>query len=348
MVMNLKNEIGIFSKVKNSDLSDFKNELKELKNLFGVLMVNKNTIESLYFLYLNLSADETLFGFSIVNGKLVNRQAGFLVQFFQEFIDNGFSFPKRKMAIEIFIHLCDKNIGKEWLCKLLKTNILEECDFNQVGHLKEFHLPNLIAFIKILDAYSINLKCPEEKRNSYLIFNILKILDAEEIDEFTADDLRFFVKKILPQLVERLSSQISEAEIFDNISKILSWFLIWKNHLHRIEVEPPEVEAYYNIDFSIIIKYVTEYLWWNNGFKYQKKNKVFTFGSQEFYFLAAGGSIRKVPDHHPYTRRMAREFVGLQYDLDLGAEEDMYIYLYVKSLGGGEVIWINGILLYKN
>ena len=336
MILDLKKEVGIFSKIKNSDLSDFQFELKELNNLFGALVVNENTVESLYFLYLNLSADKTLWGFSIVDGRLVEKQAGYLVQFFQSFTEKGFSFPKRKMAMEVFIQLCDKNIGTDDLCKLLKTNLLERCKLDQVRQLKRFHQPNLVTFITIHDAYSIDLKCDEGKRISDLVFKILKRLDTEKIDEFTAHDLYFFIQKILPQFVKRLSTQISVAEIYSNISKMINWFLVWKNHLHQSEGEPPEVAAYYETDFPTIIKYVTEYLWWNNGFKYQKKQKVFAFGSQEFYFLAIGGSIRKVPNHHAYTRRMAREFVGLRYDLNLGNHEDMYLYLYVKSLGGGE------------
>ena len=116
---------------------------------------------------------------------------------------------------------------------------------------------------------------------------------------------------------------------------MVSWFQVWKNHKYQIEENLSENAEYYNTGFTTIIKYVTKYLWWNNGLNYGNGKKEFSFSSPEFYFLATGSSIRKVPNHHPFTRRMAREFVGLPYELDLGEREDIYIYLYVKSLGGG-------------
>ena len=335
MIFDFKKEASVFSKLKKSDLSAFENEIKELKDLFGTLIVNENTIEPLYFLYLSLDAETTFFGFSIVDGQLIEKQKGCLVPFFQDFIDGGYFFPKRKKAAETFVRLCDMNIGNQRLSNLLKTNILEDYHLDRIRQLTEFRKLNLKTFIDIHDKYPLDLKTAEGKRLSHILFNILRTMDAGKIDEFTVEDLFFFMDKILPLFVQRLSTQITATEIFANTNRLLDWFLVWRNHLHRSEAEPPGSDEYYNTDFTTIIQYVTEYLWWNNGFKYRKKDKVFTFGSQGFYFLAKGGSTRKVPNHPSFTRRMAREFVGLSYNLNLGEHEDMYIYLYAKSLGGG-------------
>ncbi len=113
--------------------------------------------------------------------------------------------------------------------------------------------------------------------------------------------------------------------------------MVWLRHTLKIEEELEEDDPYYEMDFPTIIKYIPEFIWWNNGLFYRNGNKNFYFTSLGFFHLAKGGSIRNAPDHHHFTRRMAKVFVNLPFDFNQG-NKDMYIYCYGKSLGAGDLL----------
>ncbi|MBX2871227.1 MAG: PcfJ domain-containing protein, partial [Saprospiraceae bacterium] len=148
--------------------------------------------------------------------------------------------------------------------------------------------------------------------------------------------LREFLSAILPHFEARFVHRMDKETLFRYPGKILTWWKVWYRHQSRTE-ETLKEDVYYQTDFSTIIKYVPEYIWWNNGLSYGRNNRMYHFQSPEFRHLAVGGSVRKGPDFRPYTRRMAKAFVTLPYNFPAGMR-DMYLYFYGISLGAGELL----------
>lgn len=329
-MVDLQNKVGTFSLKNNSNQNQFENELSELVDLFGERMVNKETIEPLYFLFLNLSSENDVLRLAFINGGLIKKESGVLVEFFAMFFEKGFVFPEHPSAIKALVKICDKNLDSIFIEHLLGSLILSKLNFIQLHQLPGFCIPNLKAFIQI------HFKFKEFDLKIDLIFNLLKRLNPNQVDEKTPDDLFEFLELILPEFEKKFADKMTTEVLHSNIVQIISWYQVWRNHHRQLEENLSVDAEYYNTDFTTIVKYITDYFWWNNGLQYGKGKKEFAFSSSGFYFLAIGGSIRKAPNQHPFTRRMAREFVELPYDLNLGERADLYIYLYVKSLGGGE------------
>ena len=323
-------------RISFSNTTEKKEFLKDVKVLLNnsktSVLVNPKTIQPLYFLYLSLVAEVNVFS-SIWNRNIELKEASsILYKFFFEITEANLFFPKKNNAVFAFVKLCDSNLSKADLKKLLESKFLDEYPLDKIQKLPEMYLVNIIATIHFF--YKYESRSSKEKNN--LAFDILKSLDPNEIDEKTPDDIFIFLEKIVPYFVERFAHRMHQKTLFKNPKKFEIWFLVWKKHQYQLEENEMEDVAYYKTDFPTIIKYITEYIWWNNGLFYGFGNKHYEFGSHEFFFLAAGGSVRKVSSTRPYTRRMARGFVELPYDLDLGEQPNFYLYLFGKSLGGGE------------
>ena len=148
---------------------------------------------------------------------------------------------------------------------------------------------------------------------------------------------KLFLKEAIPAFCEGFAGHLEKEELFNEIHRIMEWYYLWERH--HLKIEPNlEVDcAYYAMDFSTIIRYVPLYLWWNNGYFFKDGKKVYGFSTSVFYHLATGGSIRKSPDFHPFTKKMAKIFTTLPFNLDLG-KRDIYIYIFCQSLGASEPI----------
>jgi len=301
-MVDLRNKVGEISRKNSSNQKQFENELIELKELLGESMVNKVTIEPLYFLFLNLSSENDALKFAFIQSGLLKKEMFVLVNFFDKFLEEGFIFPNNAIANKALIKICDKNLDSNFIEKLLDSLILSKSTINQLNQLPEFCTPNLKAFIQFHSTYkSCNL-------NLDLVFNFFKRLSPHRINESTPDDLFEFIKNILPKFVEKFSNEISTRQLYLEIEQMVSWYHVWKNHKYQIEEKSSQNAEYYNTEFTTIIKYITKYLWWNNGLKYGNSKKEFTFNSPEFYFLATGGSIRKVSLCEIFGRRKNIKF----------------------------------------
>ena len=295
--------------------------------------VHSKTIQGLYFLYLRLNANVNLFSTILNQNNGSQSNSGTLFNFFHELIyEDDLLLPKKVQAIEIFIKLCDTDIEKEDLKKLLKSNLLNDYSADQILKFSKMFTPNIISVIHFFESYANSFS----KEMNTLVLNILNLIDPGKIDEKTTDDIHFFMENIVPHFIERFAHRMNQEQLFNHPDKFAKWFIVWTKHHYQVEEFEVGVLKYYKTCFPTIIKYVPEYVWWNDGLIYGGVNKKYHFGSNEFFFLATGGSVRKISDARPYTRRMAREFVQLRYDLNLGVRPNVYIYLFGKSLGGGE------------
>lgn len=315
------------SKERDEFLNDVNVLLKhpKLKRL-----VLPKSIRSLHFLYLSLNAELNMFRMLLNQNS--NKDSNLLQKFFQEISGDELFFPKKAESIEIFIKLCDTNISKVNLRKLLKSNFLDNYPLDRIQKISEMYALNINAVIQYFSEYSDQLS----KEENILVFDILFLLKPSQIDEKIVSDIYFFLKNIVPYFTIRFAHRMNQKELFGHPEKIVIWFIVWKKHQYQLEENEINGVPYYETDFPTIIKYITEYIWWNNGLRYGGDNKKYKFGSNEFFFLATGGSIRKLTNDRPYTRRMAREFTQLPFDLDLGKQHNVYLYLFGKSLGGGE------------
>ena len=100
----------------------------------------------------------------------------------------------------------------------------------------------------------------------------------------------------MPFYVERFAHRMEQTTLIQHTDRVAEWFLLWERHQSKQEDDIPEEDPYYEIDFPLIIKYVPEYIWWNNGLIYRNNDKNYHFGSPGFRHLALGGSVRKAPD----------------------------------------------------
>ncbi|MEL6924086.1 MAG: PcfJ domain-containing protein, partial [Bacteroidota bacterium] len=168
-----------------------------------------------------------------------------------------------------------------------------------------------------------------------LVFEMLHLLYPTSLQENAASQLVQFLQEVLPHFVERFAHRMDQETLFQHPDRWAEWFMVWQRHMLRTEEELEEDQnEYYETDFATVVKYIPEFLWWNNGYYFSNGDKNFHFGSECFCFLAAGGSIRKAPDWRHYTRRMARTLMNLPYYFDQQSY-DMYIYSFCQSLGAG-------------
>ncbi|MEL7161645.1 MAG: PcfJ domain-containing protein, partial [Bacteroidota bacterium] len=137
-------------------------------------------------------------------------------------------------------------------------------------------------------------------------------------------DYEALLDDILPALEEKYPGT-------DDPHRIADWCKLWLEHRHRTVPNIPETHAYYATDFRNVIKYVPPVIWWNNGLPYRNGEKAFAYYSEEFFWLATGGSLRKLPNHPPYSKRMAKEFLRLAPELTSG-DADIYVYCWLRSL----------------
>lgn len=138
-----------------------------------------------------------------------------------------------------------------------------------------------------------------------------------------------FLREILPLFQEKFPNE----ELRVQYHRVADWVkLCFQHREHNFPHLPPEDELY-QMPIANIVQFIPGILWWNNGIPYQRGRKAFGFHSMEFRWLALGNSLRKTPQHPPYSKAMARAFQSLPYDLNTH-DGDVYTYCLVLSLGG--------------
>lgn len=295
-------------------------------------LVRKNTIQVLKDLYLSLTGVQSTFQIALSEG-IKKEEPNYLLPFFEKLFKDEDPRIIKVNALEVFILLCSKIVDQDYLMRFLKSGILQEYSLDRIQSLKYFYLPNLETLIQVYDENKNNFS----SRQLLLAFDILKLLYPTTLDKESGTHLAFFINKIAPVFIARFETQISEKELLDKVDRFAEWFMIWRRHYLKLEENIDGDHDYYKQDFETIIKYIPEFIWWNNGLYYANGDKNYHFGSDGFYHLATGGSIRKAPDRHHFTRRMAKVFVTLPFDFEQQGK-DMYVYCYGKSLGAGPLL----------
>ena len=102
---------------------------------------------------------------------------------------------------------------------------------------------------------------------------------------------------------------------------------------HRRQYDPHHRNRYFAIPFSEIVRNVPAILWHTGGLR-THYTCLFHPKGANFQFLAAGGSLRKLPLGGRFTRGMARALLNLRTDQIDERIRDYYVYLYARSVGG--------------
>lgn len=294
------------------------------------ILVKKNTLEELRNLYISLSSSKSIFELSLASKN--SSSSTFLKDFFLELIGDDIRLPSQGSAIEFLVNICARKLEKEYIIDLLKTDILSFYQLNHLQLLQQFYFDNLTVFIDFYTTYGKEHTDVHKK----LVVEILHILYPTSLGENTAEDLDYFLREILPAFIQRFENH-PDLNIYEHVERVTEWFMVWFRYYEKTEDKLVENDEYYEMDFKTIVKYIPEFIWWNNGLYYRNGDKNFYFGSLGFFHLAKGGSIRNAPDKHHFTRRMAKIFVNLPYHFDQ-TEKDMYIYCYGKALGAGGLL----------
>lgn len=327
-------------KIPFSDAAEQVEFLAALKALADspktVHLLQKNMVRPLYFLYLSLMTEQPIFRLLFKTKGARAKTSTVLLDFFLNILGDTCVLARGIAALQLFLWLCDrKRLSTEQLRMVLGSRLLDDYQVTKLERIKNFQYFNLVMLIEFYHAHAASCSAIEKD----LIFDILYLLQDDILQESTVDDVATYLKDIVPVFVQRFAHrQIGAAELFQSPQQFATWFTLWLKHQYHLEENLAEDDLYYQTDFCTIIKYVPEYIWWNDGLRYRNGAKGFYFGSPEFRFLATGGSVRKAPIQHPFSRRMAREFVNLPYHLDLGSQQDTYLYLYGKSLGAGHLL----------
>ena len=321
------------SRLKIKDDKDRMNFLEALHRMNGhpglKTFLQADSISALYRLFQRLQADRN--PFSLLLG---GDQENLLCDFFERILRSGAESPYGRIAQKTFIELCSLAIEKEALRDLLDTRMLDFLNVDQLQRLVEVPLNNVRVLIRFFKANHRTLPDDLISLGAELIMLASPAFVGQKKNVF----LREFLSSILPHFETRFTHRMDRETMHRYPEKILDWWEVWHRHQERTE-ETPKEDVYYQTDFSTIIKYVPEYIWWNNGLSYGRRNRVYHFQSPEFRHLAVGGSVRKGPDFRPYTRRMAKAFVTLPYNFHAGIR-DMYLHFYGISLGAGELLQI--------
>ena len=311
---------------------------KELQTLLAdkqlAKLVRNNTISPLYDLYLLLSGEQSAFEIAWSgNTNTTEATYSILQEYFYDYLALGLTLPNQAIAIEVFIHLCGKNIDSYYAEILLKTEVLSSYRPDTLLKLKQFSFEKLYVFIDCLFSYRFSMDMQEK----VLLLELLSEIEVSELDDYSPLHLKTFIKEVFPIFVDRFAHRMTAAALYSRIDKIVPWYSVWRQHYLQLEELLDKSDAYYSLPFATIIQYIPEFIWWNNGVNYQGRNKKLGFSSLGFFHLAKGGSIRKAPDNYPFTRGMARVFATLPYNFDQTGK-NMYIYCFGHSLGAGALL----------
>lgn len=203
-----------------------------------------------------------------------------------------------------------------FLCSPNELGILRAAPLAALEQLAEFMTTTFPAF---------------EKPACRLAYTLLLETFFHEAGELcTNAELAEFLREAYPALLEKFP----ECHSPEHADHLADWFKLWLHHRRREVPNIPQEHDYYDVSFRNIVKYLPSVILWNNGVPYFNGTKEFQYYSATFFWLATGGSLRKLPDHPPYSRRMAKEFLALPNDHG-NTEADTYVHCFFLSLGAG-------------
>ena len=322
----LQERVDELSFVRPQDRGQLEEELTHLlHNESFALLVRPGSVEFLNALYLRLAANRGPLATLLTGTK--NR---LLHDYFQVFAEAGLNWPEGGIARERFVELAARALPAEYLSALLKYKLLDTCEVRQLQELAYVSQFNIKSWVDFGGNFAVNHP-PEHCR---LALEMLLLMYPSTLDENTATHLGTFLDEVVPVFCDRFPDLQDQGVLLTATTRWVEWFMVWRDHLLQTEDGLDETDEYFATDFARIVQYVPRYIWWNNGVLYQSGDKNFHFGSAGFRHLALGGSVRNAPGDHPYTRRMAKEFVNLPYELDQDGR-DIYIHCFGKSLGAG-------------
>ncbi|GAB5551639.1 MAG: hypothetical protein Sapg2KO_12300 [Saprospiraceae bacterium] len=305
-----------------SERLDFKTELLELqKDPRLVRLTEEVMIPDLLYIYVREVSQQNAF-------TLALDQQFWLKKYFEELLDDDLELPAQSVALETFLTAAALPLKQEDLTEMLASKILDQFSGAQLQRLQVTYRPNWEAIIDFMADKTQDLT----KEIKYLGVDVLLLLYPGSFEANTSEHLGQFLAGILPFYVTRFEHRMDATRLYARTDRITEWFLLWQRHLLRKEEDLPANDDYYDLPFAQIIKYIPEYIWWNNGMTYRNNDKNYHFGSEGFRHLAAGGSVRKGPDPRPYTRRMAKAFVELPYNFPY-PDWDLYIYFFCANHG---------------
>jgi len=243
-------------------------------------VVGNATLSSLYNLYLTLCGDDTDILVAL-GSSIPSLSDNKLHTFLSDLLDQSLTLPSQSIALEVFLHLCAKQLEEYYTITLSELKLLEICPPYSLQIIRELPFQSVQVLIDTLAAYGVDFS----EREKLLLVHILDNLEVEVLDELSPLHLKIFIKEYFPVYVERLAHRITQARLFYHPSRIASWYEVWRSHL--LKLEELEDEEYYAMDFKTIIQYVPEFIWWSNGLQYQHGVKKFDFGSEGFWRRSA-------------------------------------------------------------
>ncbi|MFK8164717.1 MAG: PcfJ domain-containing protein [Lewinella sp.] len=225
---------------------------------------------------------------------------------------------------DVLLYLDARTLDVATLLALTKLpNFL--CTPDQLGILRSAPLAALEQLVAFMDAYFPAV----EKPACQLAFTLLLETFFHEAGELcTNQELNDFLQEAYPALL----GKFPECREPEHAGHLADWFKLWLHHSRRAVPNIPKDHPYYEVAFADVVKYLPAVILWNNGVPYFNGAKEFQYYSEAFFWLATGGSMRKLPGHPPYSKRMAKEFLALPKDHG-DTEADTYVHCFFLSLG---------------
>lgn len=315
----------------------FVKELNALRSIFPPRSLTNQPFKKVLFdLYQLQIADQNPFVLAL------NHQC-WLKSYFRQFLDQGLALPTMERAKFVFLQLAAQPLTIEYLERILELSFLDRLTVDRLQLFAKAHTMNKERAIDF--AWSATDNMPTFIWN--LGIDLLLAIPAEEARPGVGEQMLYFVNNVLPLFVERFADRMDTSCLYRQKKRMVDWFLAWELHELRAIEGVAEEDPYYDISFAQIVKYIPEYILWNNGMRYARQDKVYTFNSPEFRHLALGGSIRKGPDPRVYTRRMARTLLELPYCFPY-PDFDLYLYAFCESLGVEGLLheWLQAYINY--
>jgi hypothetical protein len=199
------------------------------------------------------------------------------------------------------------------------------CVPNELGVLRAAPLAALEQLAEYMDTYFTT----NETAANQLAFNLLLEYFFHEAGELcTNEELNDFLQEAYPALLDKFPEYWPRTDD----DHFADWFKLWLHHRRKEVPNIPQDHGYYDVTFTNIVKYLPAVILWNNGVPYFNGTKEFQYYSTTFFWLAMGGSLRKIPDHPPYSKRMAKIFLALYIDFE-DPVVDIYVHCFFLSLG---------------
>jgi len=296
----------------------------ELKHLDASRYQHGERLGWLLVIYRRLIAELTPFARQLRNGLSTNRQEPLLQPWLKTWVPDKIS---NEALFDVQLQLDARGLDPKVLAK---TSALPALLLNQSDLCILRSAP--LEAIRHWTTCQPLLPAPTDKDRYRLAFRLVLESFFDERGTFgTAEELNSFFTGAYPTLAAKYGTDDYDGRL---TFRYANWFQLWLEHRRRAVANLPAEHTYYELDFDILVRNVPEVVWWNTGLPYENGRLAFSYYSPEFFWLAGGGSLRKLPNHPPYSKRMAKEFLALPRDLITG-NADLYVYCFLRSLDAG-------------